>query len=185
MKSGAPEPIFISPLLEESQVGEVSVDVRLGYDFRVSIHSRNPVIRYRDPKSGPIANFFQTTRRDLGHSFMMYPGQLVLATTLEYVAIPSSIMADVLTRSSYSRIGIAVQTALQPGYRGCIPIELHNISNTPIELVVGSRMFQLRFHQVSSTTDYLKNQRKYYGAVRPVLSMVGQDVDLLKLNRLK
>jgi dCTP deaminase len=58
----------------------------------------------------PISAYFQSTRRDIGDEFVIYPGQLVIATRLEYVCVPNDVMADVWPRSSYSRLGISAHT---------------------------------------------------------------------------
>ena len=36
--------IFLDPLMRADQVGNVSVDLRLGYDFMVSVLTRRPAI---------------------------------------------------------------------------------------------------------------------------------------------
>ncbi|WP_458393722.1 hypothetical protein [Rhizobium brockwellii] len=74
---------------------------------------------------------------------------------------------------------------LQPGYRGCISLELANHSNTPLELVVGSRLVQLRLYSISNELSYLNGDaRKYYGDVRPTVSRFDRDPDLSMLAKL-
>lgn len=139
--------IRIDPLLDPKQVGEVSIDLRLGVDFLVSIHTRRAYVGLIKGELGyrGIGSFFQATRRELGDRFVLYPHQMVLATTLEYVSLPADIYADLLTRSSFNRLGIHLSTMIQPGFRGCFPLELFNHGNNPVELVVGSRLMQARF----------------------------------------
>jgi dCTP deaminase len=179
--------LFIDPLLEDSQIGEVTVDMRLGCDFYVSILTRRPYISTvkSDPSFRGISSYFQTTRREFGDSFILYPGQLALTTTLEYVGLPADVHADVLTRSSYTRLGIHLNTMIQPGYRGCFPIELFNESNNPVELIVGSRVFQARLFSVPFKSDYLAGSRKYLGNVRPMPSRAADDPDLERLVRIR
>lgn len=181
--------LFLEPLLDRAQVGAVTVDLRLGYDFQVSILTRKPAIHvYQEEGSGrrSIESYFQETRRQLGDTFVLYPHQIVLATTLEYVSLPSSVFADVMVRSSYSRLGVHISTMIQPGFRGCFPIELFNHSNTPVEVVVGSRLLQARFFEIDAAVSYRNDgvARKYYGAVRPVTSRADQDPELVRLRRL-
>lgn len=116
--------LWIDPLLEIEQIGEVTVDLRLGYDFLVSIVTRRPYIGLSrdDDRFRAISTYFQPTRRELGERFILYPDQVVLATTLEYVALPSDCYADVLTRSSYTRLGITVSTMVQPGFRAAFQL---------------------------------------------------------------
>lgn len=175
--------LWIEPLLDEKQIGEVTVDLRLGYDFLVSIVTRRPYIGIArdDERFRPISTYFQPTRRELGERFILYPDQVVLATTLEYIALPSDCYADVLTRSSYTRLGIALGTMVQPGFRGCFSVELFNHGNNPIELVVGAKMFQMRLTKLADGLTYGGLDRKYFGNVRPTPSRAADDDDLHRL----
>ncbi|WP_108519102.1 dCTP deaminase [Bradyrhizobium algeriense] len=181
-----PTGLWIEPLLDDSQIGEVTIDLRLGYDFLVSIVTRRPYIGVARQDAGfrSVSSYFQPTRRELGERFILYPDQVVLTTTLEYVALPSDAYADVLSRSSYTRLGIAVNTMIQPGFRGCFPVELFNHGNNPVELVVGAKMFQMRLTKLASTTNYGGTERKYFGNVRPTPSRAADDADLQRLSRL-
>lgn len=181
--------IFLDPLLRADQVGSITVDLRIGYDFLVSVLTRNPAIALfaggSERKRG-IQTYFQETRRRLGESFVLYPHQLVLATTVEYMALPPDVFADVTVRSSYARLGLGVATTLQPGWRGAIPLELFNHGNTPVELVVGSCICQIRFFRIDEEVDYLKagGSRKYFGAIRPAVSRADHDADLKALSQM-
>jgi len=178
-----PTGLWIEPLLDENQIGALTVDLRLGYDFLVSIVTRRPYIGIaRDgERFRAISSYFQPTRRELGERFILYPDQVVLATTLEYIALPSDCYADVMTRSSYTRLGISVSTMVQPGFRGCFSIELFNHGNNPIELVVGAKMFQMRLTQLAESVTYGGLERKYFGNVRPTPSRAADDGDLDRL----
>lgn len=187
IESDNPDSLFLDPLLDKDQIGNVTVDLRLGYDFLVSILTRNPYIGIaRDdpfPHRG-IESYFQETRREVGERFILYPNQVVLTTTLEYLSLPRDTYADVLSRSSYTRLGIHVNTMVQPGFRGCIPLELFNHGNNAIELVVGSRICQARFFKAQDEHEYLEGGelRKYYGDVRPTVSKADKDKDVVKLD---
>lgn len=177
--------LFVDPLLDEGQVGEVTIDLRLGYDFLVSILTRKPYIDLlkNEPDHRSIKSYFQHTRREIGDKFILYPNQVVLTTTLEYVSLPSNVYADILSRSSYTRLGIMINTMVQPGFRGCVPIELTNNSNNAIELIVGSRLFQARLYEIHDGNEYLNTDstRKYFVNVRPTVSQADDDPDLKKL----
>lgn len=179
--------LFIDPILDNEQIGNVTIDFRLGYDFLVSILTRKPAIElWALPENKrAIASYFQETRREVGEKFVVYPNQVVIATTLEYLSLPSDMYADILSRSSFTRLGIHINTMIQPGFRGCVPLELFNHGNTPVELIVGCRLCQARFFQAGSKTQYVKNgsPRKYYGDVRPTVSKADLDADLGRLIR--
>lgn len=187
IKDEDPNSLFIEPLLDEAQIGAVSIDLRLGYDFLVSIYSRKPFIGVDGDGEGARGpeRHFQGTRRDIGERFILYPHQVALATSLEYICLPTNVMGDIIVRSSYARLGIQLNTMLQPGYRGCASLELANHSNNPLELVVGSRLVQLRMYRITKDHGYLQgNPRKYYGDVRPTVSRFDRDPDLTALAKI-
>lgn len=182
-----PAGLWIEPLLDDRQIGELTVDLRLGYDFLVSVMTRRPFIGVARDDSGfrSVGSYFQPTRRELGERFILYPDQVVLTTTLEYVALPSDVYIDLMTRSSYTRLGIAVNTLVQPGYRGCFSVELFNHGNNPVELIVGAKMFQMRLTKLPGPQPYGGVERKYFGNVRPTPSRAADDDDLARLLKIE
>lgn len=178
----------LDPLLTKDQVGAVSVDLRLGYDFLVSVLTRSPAIEPHPSeyqKKRGIHSYFQETRRRLGERFVLYPHQVVLTTTVEYLSLPIDIYADVSIRSSYGRLGIGLSTMMQPGWRGAIPLEIFNHGNTPVEVVVGSCICQARFYKIDNEQEYVGGgTRKYFGSVRPVVSRADKDIELDVLSRM-
>lgn len=184
--SNDPESLFIDPLLDQNQIGDLAVDLRLGYDFLVSIVTRQPSISIRgsDRSNRTINSHFQETRREIGSGFVLYPNQVVLATSLEFVALPNNVYGDVLSRSSITRLGVHINTMIQPGFRGCVPLELFNHGNNAVELVVGSRICQLRMSRLSEDGNYAAHPRKYYGDVRPSVSRADKDKEMELLNKI-
>jgi dCTP deaminase len=181
LNAGSADQIYLDPLMSEAQIGAVSVDLRLGCDFLVSVQNHKPSVQLHpiDGHSGPEV-FFQSARRDLGDVFLIHPSQTVLATSLEYVGLPNDVYADVISRSSYHRLGVNISSMFQPGFRGCISLELFNHSNVPVELIVGSRIVQVRFFKNESEEQYHQAgaRRKYIGNVRPTISRAPLDEDL-------
>lgn len=186
---GEPPKLYISPLLCPSQIGQVSIDIRLGYDFLVSVLNRQPTIRVAGDGSSQLPSaraHFQETRREIGDRFVLYPNQLVLGTSIEYFAMPDDAYAEISPRSSYSRLGLAAGGIMQPGFRGCVPLELLNHGNVPVELTVGARVCQVRILQLGESSDYHDEaaERKYYGQVRPTVSRAADDSELPQLIKL-
>jgi dCTP deaminase len=175
--------LVVRPLLDESQFGEVTLDLRLGIDFLVSIQGREPFIDATgNPDSRPINGFFQETKRLLGEEFYLHPHQTVLCSSLEYIKVPENIFITLSTRSSYNRLGLSLSSIVQPGYCGCLSLELTNNNNNPIKLLVGAAIIQARFFQLEDDTQYFSTARKYNCQVRPVPSKahLDEDLDLLR-----
>ena len=84
------------------------------------------------------------------------------------------------SRSSYHRLGIGTFSVFQPGFRGCISLELFNHSNVPVQLVTGRRLVQARFFEIGQDEAYMHDgpRRKYIGNVRPTISRAAHDDDL-------
>ncbi|KAK3596121.1 hypothetical protein CHS0354_027391 [Potamilus streckersoni] len=73
------------------------------------------------------------------------PHSFILATTEEYIKLPSTLTAFVEGRSSVGRMGLFIQNAgwVDPGFEGQITLELYNANNLPIMLERGRRVCQL------------------------------------------
>jgi len=178
--------LVIRPLLEDSQVTQVGIDFRLGCNFLISVHGREPFINtslndeFASGQSN-VKRFFQESRRQLGETFILYPNQTVLASSLEYLKLPDTHLMALYMRNSYSRLGLTLSTIVQPGYCGCLSIELTNNNINPINLTVGARIFQGIFMSADKETDYFAVERKYICSVRPEPSAAVADGDLTKL----
>jgi len=177
--------LVIDPILDEAkQIGELSIDLRLGIDFLITSYTRNPYIDI-DFDGKRIDNHFKKTRRQIGDQIVLYPHQTVLASTLEYIKLPSDVFCELKTRSSYNRLGLSVSTIIQPGYTGCFSLELTNNNLSAIKLTTGSRIVQAIFHKVDTELDYLHSVRKYLCQVRPVVSRADKDEELKKLKSMR
>ncbi|UFH54820.1 dCTP deaminase [Spirosoma sp. KNUC1025] len=182
--------IFIRPILDrEKQINAIGVDFRLGYNFLVNIQGREAYMNAsRNNVPGDVSSsfsyFFQETRRQLGETFILHPRQTILATSLEYIKLPNDLFLMLYMRSSYSRLGLTISTVVQPGYCGCISLELSNNGITPINLTIGARLFQGLLLPAANQTNYFTKSRKYACQVRPEPSAAVSDKDLEILSTL-
>lgn len=175
---GADRRLVVTPLLSTAQVQSGSLDVRLGTDFILLKRSaRGPI----DPLAGDtVSDFQERVRVEVGDRMILHPNQLVLGATLEYLAVPPDLMAYVIGRSSWGRLGLMVATAImvQPGYRGSLTLELANLADTPVYLYPGVRVAQLVFHGLESpSAPYAGPQAKYRAPVGPEFSKLAEDRD--------
>ncbi len=129
--------LSISPL-EEEQIQPASVDIRLGNTYSMIEDSCRGIVHL----DREIA--YTTIETD---SYLLLPGQFVLATTMEYFKLPDDLTAFVEGRSSIGRLGLFIQNAgwVDPGFEGEITLELFNASRCAIELNAGRRVGQLVF----------------------------------------
>ncbi len=175
--------LVITPLLPEA-VKESSVDVRLGRHFivfqRASTGAFDPLQDDDDPRAMQRA-----VERRWGIPFVLHPGELVLAATLEYIVLPGDLGAQVITRSSYGRLGLITATAIQihPLFRGCLTLELVNLGALPISLYPGQRIAQLALSIASPALEEGPDH-KYDCSTKPEFSRVRQDRDAPVLRKL-
>jgi dCTP deaminase len=158
--------LFITPLLDDEQVGPASVDLRLGSEFFLLERSRGAGIDPSKDGQQKVDELHETVKVPLGKRLWLHPGQFVLGSTFEYFRLPADAGAYVLARSSWGRIGLLVATAImvQPGYTGTLTLELVNEGDSPIALYPGLRVAQLAIHKLESATE------KPYGAAAPKYS---------------
>ncbi|MBQ6659824.1 MAG: dCTP deaminase [Lachnospiraceae bacterium] len=132
--------LTIEPLTEE-QIQPASVDVRLGRTFSIVDDTPSGVITLENEIS------YKTITTD---TFLIMPGQFVLATTMEYFELPNNLTAFVEGRSSLGRMGLFIQNAgwVDPGFKGEITLELYNANKCAIELKAGRRVGQLVFAEM-------------------------------------
>lgn len=178
--------MVITPILDQSQINDITVDFRLGTDFLVTISGSNPFIdaSLNNNDRFPIKSSFQATRRKLGETFLFHPNQTVLASSLEYIKMPQDIYAELSMRSSYLRLGLSVSAIVQPGYCGCISLELTNANKVPLNLTVGAAIVHARFFKISGKSNYFYKKRKYMCQVRPLMSAVAVDGDFSILHKI-
>jgi len=169
--------LAVSPLLARA-IKETGLDVRLGRHFivfqRASTSVFDPLLVDNDPRTMQRA-----VERRWGEPFVLHPGELVLAATFEYFALPHDVGAQVITRSSYGRLGLITATAIQvhPGFRGCLTLELVNLGALPIALYPGERVAQLTLTTANPPLP-VEADKKYDCPTKPEFSRVGKDWDL-------
>jgi len=136
------ECLRITPLPEGEDFDEDSVDLRLGAHFFVPRGSRTP---HFCPGTTRSELLYQEEYVPFGEFLVIPAHNTVLGATLEFVKLPRDMSGQVLTKSSWARTFIMIETApwIHPLFRGCLTLEIANVSNTPIVLYPGVRIAQL------------------------------------------
>lgn len=160
--------LTITPLTEE-QIQPASVDVRLGNTFSIVEDSSSGVITLGSEIR------YKTIETD---TYVLLPGQFVLATTMEYFELPDDLTAFVEGRSSLGRMGLFIQNAgwVDPGFKGEITLELFNANRCAIELKSGRRVGQLVFAKMDAPAEK-PYDGKYQGQRGATGSRVFLDTD--------
>ena len=188
-KTPMSERLFTAPLLDPSQIGPASIDLRLGSEFYLLRRAKGAGLDPGEDSQSKVEQLHERLKLSLGERFWLHPGHFVLGATLEYLRLPASMGAYVIARSSWGRIGLLVATAImvQPGYTGTLTLELVNEGDSPIALYPGLRVAQLAVHRLDTPTldPYGKGQAKYSSPIGPQASRLAWDRDEMeKVKRL-
>ena len=160
--------LVINPVTKE-QIQPASVDIRLGNTFSVVDDTPSNIITLESQIS------YKTITTD---TYLIMPGEFVLATTMEYFELPDNLTAFVEGRSSLGRMGLFIQNAgwVDPGFKGEITLELYNANRCAIELKAGRRVGQLVFAEMDEPALNSYNG-KYQGQMGATGSRVFMDCD--------
>jgi len=146
--------ITISPLLDPGQqIGECSVDLRLGNEF-VLVNKGTGVMGIDPIRRSELAEKLDQYQSKIeiayGSPFYLHPQEFALARTLEYIALPEDVAGYVVGRSSWGRLGLIIATAtlVERNFKGTLVLELANVGSVPVVLYPGMRVAQLVLHYV-------------------------------------
>lgn len=144
---------------ERGQINPASINLRLGDTIAKPIRPTRGFLMLGDKIEYHLEKLVPN------ETFIITPGEFLLATTLEKVNMPATMAAFVQGRSSIGRIGLTVQNAgfVDPGFTGHITLELVNESEYPIGLPVGYPVAQLVFFDTSFVS--VPYHGKYNGQV--------------------
>jgi len=162
-KALASKRIIIRPTPDLTrQLGSCSIDLRLGNTFRVFDYSKYP---YIDPAKKDYSNeITKVIKVQKDGSFIMQPGDFVLAVTLEHVKLPADLMGRLEGRSSLGRLGLVVHSTasvFDPGWDGKPVLELGNLGRMAIKLTVGMRICAMTFEELSSPAQIPYTSKKF------------------------
>ena len=182
LKSGK---IDIQPQPDSSMVSGVSVDIRLGNEFRVFKEHTAPYIDLSGPKEAMQKAMNSVMSDEIfiedGDAFFLHPGELALAVTYESVTLPDDIVGWLDGRSSLARLGLMVHVTahrIDPGWSGQIVLEFFNSGKLPLALRPKMTIAALNFETMSSSALRPYNKRidaKYKDQKGAVASRISQD----------
>ncbi len=177
--------IVIEPKPDSSMISGVSVDIRLGNEFRVFRDHTAPYVDLSAPKA-EVQKAMNSIMSDEifiedGEAFFLHPGELALAVTYEAVTLPDNIVGWLDGRSSLARLGLMVHVTahrIDPGWSGQIVLEFYNSGKLPLALRPKMKIAALNFETMSASAARPYNKRddaKYKDQKGAVASRISQD----------
>ena len=183
--------LVVTPLLDGDQIGEASIDLRLGTDFlllrrtlrsgvEIALEENGDEVT-EDQLQARVDSLYDQRTVAFGEGLWLHPQQFALGATLEFVRIPPTLGAYVLSRSSWGRLGLLVATAVmvQPRFTGALTLELVNAGDSPIKLYPGVKIAQLAVHSLPGTMEFEK-KRSYEWPTGPQAAKLGSDQKQLR-----
>ncbi len=82
------------------------------------------------------------------------PGSFCLIASEEYFQMPDNVAAEVKDKSSWARVGVALQnTFIDPGWCGFLTMELSHHGRVPQRLLPGDPIAQIVFYLLTQSTE--------------------------------
>jgi len=161
--------LIIKPF-DTSLINPNSIDLRLGDQFLTYLSDDTVV----DPFDASTINK-SLKETFYAKSIIVYPGDFILARTLEEIKLPDFYVARVEGKSSLARLGITIhQTGgwIDSGFGGTITLEISNVNKRPVKLYVGTPICQMAVFLTNPPhVPYDKrSSSKYNGQIAPTLS---------------
>jgi dCTP deaminase len=143
--------IIIDPLGEDC-IQPSSVDLHVDQYFRLFRNHTQRVIDVKDDQED------LTELVDVGEDghLVLHPGEFLLGSTTERVALPSDLVARLEGKSSLGRLGLLIHSTagfVDAGWDGHLTLELSNVANLPITLYPGMKIGQISFLQMTTPAD--------------------------------
>jgi deoxycytidine triphosphate deaminase/intein/homing endonuclease len=146
--------IVIEPLADDA-IQPSSVDLHVDRFFRVFRNDTTPFI---DPKE-PQDDLTEFVEVDEGKAFILHPGEFVLGSTSERVALGDDLVARLEGKSSLGRLGLLIHSSL-PASEPVMLLHDGRLQPTPIGEIVRDRMegsvvsfdpetFEVDYHEIT------------------------------------
>ena len=147
--------LAIKPGLDQFQLHEHSVDLRLGFTFMIP---KQWHMTPRGRESLDVTHFdkrnneyFEVVELEQGQYFDLLPQEYILVSTLESIKIPNDLMAVLYPRSSTNRKGLSLDLTgiIDAGYEGQLVLPIRNNTRSQaIRLFPGERVCQIVFEEL-------------------------------------
>lgn len=144
--------IVIDPL-GDNAVQPSSVDLHVDRYFRVFRNDTTPFIDPREQQE----DLTELVDVAAGERFILHPGEFVLGSTLERVALPGDLVARLEGKSSLGRLGLLIHSTagfVDAGWDGHLTLELSNVANLPIAIYPEMKIGQISFIRMTTPADH-------------------------------
>ncbi len=146
--------IIIDPVADDA-IQPSSIDLHVDRFFRVFRNDTTPFI---DPKQSQ-EDLTELVEVPDGQAFILHPGEFVLGSTLERVALPDDMVARLEGKSSLGRLGLLIHSSL-PGSETVMVLQSGRLEPRPITDMVRKQLqgfvvafdpetFEVGYHEIT------------------------------------
>lgn len=184
--------LSFKPNLDQFQLQEHSVDLRLGFTFMIpkmwhmTTRGRESLdITHFDKRNH---EYFEVVELEQGQYFDLLPQEYILVSTLESIKMPTDLMAVLYPRSSTNRKGLSLDLTgiVDAGYEGQLVLPIRNNTRSQaVRLYPGERLCQLVFEELKS--EVVPRPSKYHqkDIIEGVQTEKKTEVDLIASGDIK
>ncbi|MEM3832084.1 MAG: dCTP deaminase [Thermoprotei archaeon] len=138
--------IIIEPFVPEI-IRENGLDLRLGNQLA---RMKNVHVPFDTKHPSNISDYYVVENAE---SFIINPYEHVLTVTMEYLELPTDVMAFVELRSTFARLGLFIPpTIVDANFKGQLTIELIG-GPFPVKLYASERFLHLIFAKLTSPVE--------------------------------
>lgn len=144
--------IVIDPF-EDECVQPSSVDLRVDRYFRVFRNHSQRVIDVKEDQE-ELSELVELVEDS---PLILHPGEFVLGSTLERVALADDLVGRLEGKSSLGRLGLLIHSTagfVDPGFDGYLTLELSNVANLPITVYPRMKIGQISFLKMTTRADH-------------------------------
>lgn len=160
--------LIIKPILDPKiQIQPTSIDLRLGTSFAVIKNAEFTFLNLLKEEKDAIlesSKYVEHYRVNYHKHFVLHPNEFALASTYEYIKMPSYLSGRLEGKSTWGRLGLLIHSTagyVDPGFEGSLTFELKNVGKAPVCLYPGMRIAQICFYKN-------KKVMKPYGSKRDI-----------------
>ena len=164
--------IVIEPF-NDRMIQPSSVDLTLDHRFLVFRNHQRGIIDVKED----LSDLTEMVTIDPDGVFILHPGEFVLGSTAERMALPNDLVGRIEGKSSLGRLGLLIHTTagfVDAGFDGAITLEFANVASMPITLYPGMKIGQISFLQMTTEADTPYGSAslgsKYSGQMGPTAS---------------
>ena len=140
---------------EKNNPESIVIDLRLNKLFKIKGKAFLGVNERETPEVETVAEF-EPGRRS---SYVIKPGEYLIAETIEKVNIPKNVFLLLKPRTTLHRMGLILRgTIADPGFSGILHPAIYNAGPSEVEIEMGARFCQIFFVKIDGDASLYRGQ---------------------------